>query len=112
MSSSTGKARARDLTHLVNEGRMKVPDAAEREVDDQNDRLSTWLANHQGCIQRATNENSTELARISRQHGPLFGYKSGSADPVVVTMGGYYKAGGWTVLTDDAGVQAACFVEG
>lgn len=112
ISSKSSRGRPRDLGRLLRQGRLKVPDAVKRELDNQKDRLADWLRRNPDCVQRSTDENTVDVARIATQHRGLIGDKPGAADPVVVAMGIYYRAAGWTVLTDDGGVQAACYLEG
>jgi hypothetical protein len=97
------------LTRLVKDGRLRIPDAVKREVRRKDDRLKRWIDRQRvPCIIDSNNQNTAELSRIARLHQDVLGDDPRSADPVVVCMGLYYKEAGWVVLSNDAGVQAAC----
>ncbi len=111
VSPRDAQARPRDLSKLLREGRLRIPDGVGREVARGDDRLKRWVAANPSCIQPATDVNVSELLRITRNYKELFGPSVLGADPLVVAMGLYYR-GSWTVVANDAGVQAACFREG
>lgn len=105
--------RAKYLTRLVREGRLKVPDAVAREIRQKEDRLKGWVDRHKRhCVVRPTPQAAANLPRIARQYRDYLGEKSGAADPIVVCMAIYYRDSPLTPLTDDTGIQAVCHLEG
>jgi len=105
-------ARPKDLTKLVRQGRLKIPDAVAREIRKKDDRLRDWVGRHgRDCVLDARDENIAELQRIARSYIRYLGEKPGAADPLVVCMAIYYKASGFITLTDDAGIQVVCLFE-
>ncbi len=101
--------RARYLTKLVREGRLKVPDAVAREIRRKEDRLKSWVDRHKrDCVVRPPPEAVAMLTRIARQYRDYLGEKAGAADPIVVCMAIYYRDSPLTPLTDDTGIQAVC----
>jgi rRNA maturation endonuclease Nob1 len=105
--------RARYLTKLVREGRLKVPDAVAREIRRKHDRLRGWVDRQKRrCIVKPTSEAAADLPRIARQYRDYLGEKAGAADAIVVCMAIYYRDSPLTPLTDDTGVQAVCHLEG
>lgn len=113
VSARPARVHVRYLTRMVQDGRLRLPESVAREIKRREDKLRDWVNRHSpDCLQRATDDNIRELSRICRQHGTYLGEKATAADPIVVCMGGYYGSSGWTVLTDDSGIQAVCLIEG
>jgi hypothetical protein len=112
ISPKRALAKPRDLTKLAKGGRIKIADPVAREIRRRDDKLKGWIDRHlKECELKATNENTVDLGRISRDHVYYLGDKPGAADPVVVCLAKYYEDKEWVVLSDDAGVQAACLIE-
>lgn len=108
-----GPLRIRQLSRLARFGMLKIPRAVARELRRRDDRLKNWIERGAaGTIVESTADNSAELERISRQYADFLGSTRCAADAVVLAMAVYYRQAGWVVLTDDSGVQAACFREG
>ena len=106
-------ARPRNLTKLVRDGRLKLPDSVGRELRKKDDPLKNWVTRHWAdCVLTATDQNIGELARISRDYSHYLGDDRGAADPVVICMAIYLRSSDWIVLADDAGIQAVCVLEG
>jgi len=105
-------ARPRNLTKLVSQGRLRIPDAVAREIRKKDDRLRNWVERHgRDCVLEATDDNIAELQRIGRSYVQYLGDKAGSADPICVCMAIYYRGSGFVTLTDDAGIQVVCLFE-
>ena len=112
VGTSASPLRPKNLTPLLDQGRLRIPEAVAREVRQKDDRLKAWVDRHkQRCVLRATNENIVELARISRDYKQYLGDKAGAGDPIVVCMATYYKGSWFLALTDDGGIQAVCVLE-
>lgn len=106
----TPAARPRDLTRIVDDGRLRIPEPVAREIRRREDKLKAWLRRHQHkCVERARDESIKDLETICRTYNEYLGDKAGAADPIVVCFGKYFKR--WTVMTDDAGIQAVCLIE-
>jgi hypothetical protein len=105
-------ARVRNLTRLVGERRMRLPESVGRELRRKDDPVKDWVNRHwTECIIPATNQNTAELVRISRDYRRYLGDDPSAADPLVVCMGIYFRDSSWLVLTDDGGIQAVCLFE-
>lgn len=112
VGTSGSPLRPRDLTLLLSQGRLKIPEAVAREIRKKDDRLKAWVDRHKPrCVLRATNENIAELSRISRDYKQYLGDKVGAGDPIVICMATYYSGSWFLALTDDGGIQAVCVLE-
>jgi hypothetical protein len=110
--ASSAPTRTRNLTRLVEAGRLRVPEPVAREIRRREGKLKQWVDRHSpDCIQRATDDNIRDLADICRTYAHLLGEKAGAADPIVVCFARYFRQARWTVLTDDGGIQAVCLKE-
>lgn len=94
--------KPRQLTQLVKERRLRVPESVVREVLKKDDPLKRWVTNHRaGCELEATDGNTAEMTRLARQYRDyLTGTRTG-ADAMVVAMGLYYRDSEWTIVTGD-----------
>jgi hypothetical protein len=113
MVNSKTKVRTRYLTTLLKNGRLKLPDAVARELRRCDDVLKSWVERHQDKWFRCTNENTADLHYVSTKYSTFLirDDKKTAADPVIICMAKFYRSSGWTVLADDAGIQAACLME-
>ena len=102
--------RARQLTSLAKSGKLRVPKRVAKEIRRRDDRLKSWVNNHPEAVITETNENTAQLERIMREYSQELGTSRRSADHVIVAMGLHYREQR-VVVTDDAGIQAACFRE-
>ena len=57
-----------------------------------------------------TDENVAELTRVSQHYMKLLTTTRTAADPLVIAMGIYLRDS-YTIITDDAGIQAVCHSE-
>lgn len=109
---SKSPLRLKNLTSLLSQDRLKIPEAVAREIRKKDDRLKIWADRHKTrCVLRATNENIAELSRISRDYKRYLGDRVGAGDPIVICMAMYYRESWFLVLTDDGGIQAVCVLE-
>lgn len=105
------EVRPRAFTKLVQDGSLWIPAAVAREIRRRDDKLKEWLDRHPECIVQETDQNVAELTRIALQYEDELRYSANGADPSVVAMGIYYRDSR-VVVTNDAGIQVACYEEG
>lgn len=106
------KVSVRKLNALVEGGRLRIPYRVGVELKRKSDKCGLWVRSRsdQLCISE-TSTNVPELQRVIVSHKDVLTTTKGSADAVIVAMGLYFRDSR-TVVSDDIGIQTACYKEG
>ncbi len=101
------KVPGRKMNDLGNAGKVRLPGAVQRELERGTDKAASWIRAHPEFVIKERDEHLREIARVARVHGSILTTSRQSADVVLVSMAIFYRDSKM-VVTDDAGVQAAC----
>ncbi|MBI2764455.1 MAG: hypothetical protein HYX53_00940 [Chloroflexi bacterium] len=107
---ASGRRHLRDMTKLLKTGSLRISESVARELRQRDDALHTWaIRNTRYWVPDSTLDEGA-IAAIARRYRPLLGERTSAADPVLVALGASHPAR-FIIVSDDAGVQAACLSE-